>query len=135
MAVRFLARMIARTRRRSASWPTGLPEKLTKQREAKEEARIEELRGALQAQHDWHLAQGEQIFEDGKGGYLTLDMAEAYCEGALCDRTTDALSGDGSNVEAVVQAVWELYLSDRRFGRGEREEALWSAVRRLKGVG
>lgn len=44
------------------------------------------LRKALQEQHDWHLAQGEQEIEG-----VTLNMANEYGDSGMCERTTAAL--------------------------------------------
>ncbi|ANW00657.1 hypothetical protein [Bradyrhizobium icense] len=46
------------------------------------------LRKALQEQHDWHLAQGEQDFGDG----IVLNMADEYSDSGMCERTTAVLS-------------------------------------------
>lgn len=43
-------------------------------------------RAVLQAHHDWHLAQGDVACGDG-----VINMADAYAESDLCDRTVAAL--------------------------------------------
>ena len=43
-------------------------------------------RAVLQAHHDWHLAQGEVACGEG-----IIDMADAYTESDLCNRTVDVL--------------------------------------------
>lgn len=50
----------------------------------------EKLRAALQAHHEWHLAQ------DRDGGAWGIDPVDAYSESGLCEQTIAALGlGDG----------------------------------------
>ena len=91
----------------------------------KAEAEVARLRAvcaakdeALQAHHDWHLARGDEIFEDGAGGYTKVDMADAYSDSNLCDKAVAALSSDGSKVIAVVHhADMFVKLKQRRMSR------------------
>lgn len=46
------------------------------------------LRKALQEQHDWHLAQGDQDFGNG----IILNMSAEYSDSAMCERTTAVLN-------------------------------------------
>jgi len=52
---------------------------------------IERLRTALKKHHDWHQSFGECSAPDGKGGYVTWDLSDAYIDSMLCDQTVAAL--------------------------------------------
>lgn len=52
---------------------------------AEARAEVERLRDALQAHHEWHLAQ------DRDGGAWGIDPVDAYSESGLCESTIAAL--------------------------------------------
>lgn len=112
-----------------------------------ERAEVERLRGErdaaitmLRQHHDWHLKAGELGVTDGDGGWIAIDLADAYSDSTICENTMKVLASSESAPEwkpmprgGMEQGWWATSVLERRKRKAAeaRVAVLEEALRRI----